>query len=275
MSKSEVVALAKTLNLSITGNKYEIAKRIQAAKYGESKSGPSFRFPSRDGGGSSSTSVRTNTFGVQPARKPKHRPPTGKTWNGKATAITNDEGVLIGYTGAWEITNGACVNATAADDPVCVPLEGGVGASTPTSAVALAENPRCSRGTYGKKLKELMDGGVEVSRAMRKHDIKVLAKTLNVAVRGTKSEIVKRIQDSKCESKSGPSFRSPSSEGGVGASTPTSAVALAENPPPAGKFNWSPGLHVVKTKHVIVKFTQSLIPEGRGASPEPACGWGT
>ena len=33
-------------------------------------------------------------------------------------------------------------------------------------------------------------------------------------------------------------------------------------------FNWPPGRDVEKTKHVAVRFTSSVIPEGRGATPD-------
>jgi hypothetical protein len=55
-------------------------------------------------------------LGVQPAVRPNHRPLKGKTWNVTTTAITNDTGVLIGYTGAWDNAD-AEVNANAAHDP--------------------------------------------------------------------------------------------------------------------------------------------------------------
>jgi hypothetical protein len=39
-------------------------------------------------------------------------------------------------------------------------------------------------------------------------------------------------------------------------------------------FNWPPGKDEVKTKHVKVTFTYSVIPPGRGSTPEPEKGWG-
>jgi len=39
-------------------------------------------------------------------------------------------------------------------------------------------------------------------------------------------------------------------------------------------FNWPPGADEVKTKHVKVTFTYSVIPPGRGSTPEPEKGWG-
>ena len=39
-------------------------------------------------------------------------------------------------------------------------------------------------------------------------------------------------------------------------------------------FNWPPGKDEVKTKHVKVTFTYSVVPPGRGSTPEPEKGWG-
>ncbi len=39
-------------------------------------------------------------------------------------------------------------------------------------------------------------------------------------------------------------------------------------------FNWPPGKDEVKTKHVKVTCTYSVIPPGRGSTPEPEKGWG-
>ena len=52
---------------------------------------------------------------------------------------------------------------------------------------------------------------------------------------------------------------------------PTPAAAQQA---PKVVFNWPPGQDVEKTKHVRVRFTYSVIPEGRGATPEPERGWG-
>ena len=52
--------------------------------------------------------------------------------------------------------------------------------------------------------------------------------------------------------------------------TAPSAVPAA----PKVVFNWPPGKDEVKTKHVKVTFTYSVIPPGRGSTPEPEKGWG-
>jgi hypothetical protein len=65
--------------------------------------------------------------------------------------------------------------------------------------------------------------------------------------------------------------------------TETLATLLAAGDPRStGQFcsapkvvlNWPPGADEVKTKHVKMTFTYSVIPPGRGSTPEPEKGWG-